>query len=843
MSIPEEVRGEIYKMRLVIKGLSQDYANQLQEDIDNLSQELSPEENIIYEAVVEAYAIEPESDSPGHKGSATRKRNAIISKAKEEADLGRETMKAMSKINDIAEKARLLNIILNNLDTYVHRSYRAFDDPKWPKKVSEETYLKAASYLEEQVSKGEEVTPEMQHKVAKILELILKEGTAYDSMESFIKESKLGAKDLTLLIKRKNIAPEIRELLGEYREPQVNFTKSVTKMTRLVMNHKFLNKIKEIGIDEGFLFTKENRPLGATVKIAADASEVYAPLNGYYTFPEVNQAFIDAMGKENMANWYRTIIRLNGMVKFGKTVLSPTTAARNWMSASFFAIASGHFDFSQIKHSTASIREYFTHGEGKDGYLKKMKRLGVIYDTPYAGEMMDLLADTQLEHDLFDKKPFTSVRKLIDYAQKFYQYGDDFWKIMGFENEKAMQMKYLDLSEADAEIAAAERIRNTYPTYSMTGKFVQSLRRFPLAGTFVSFPAEVIRTSYHILNYLKQDMKASPELGRRRAVGMAIATGMTYALQAVTMAMVGMDDDEEESFRNLAAPWQKNSNIMPLGRDENGNLRIIDLSFLDPYNYWKRPINAIMRDQPADEAIKDAAREILTPFFGPDIAFSTIMQIFNNEKRTGSQVFNPQAPALEQVSDIGHHLRKNLQPGAASNMERMIGAMSGKVSPSGKTYTMKDEMLALVGFRVTTFDPKVAIYYQSFEFKDQKALASKILSRVAKDPNITSDREIKAAYRNATEARYDAYERMIKLVSAAMNQGLNRAQIISILRSSGVGRDDAVALSKGIVPVWHPSKTMMKGAINKASVLFDPEVSKRFKHRQEVIEREFRANL
>ena len=104
------------------------------------------------------------------------------------------------------------------------------------------------------------------------------------------------------------------------------------------MNQKFLDRVKELGLAQGFLFTEENRPLDATRLIAADGSEVYAPLNGYYTYPEIDQAFKDVLGKEQMGDLMRTIIRWNGMVKYGKTVLSPTTAFRNWMSAAFFAM-------------------------------------------------------------------------------------------------------------------------------------------------------------------------------------------------------------------------------------------------------------------------------------------------------------------------------------------------------------------------------------------------------------------------------------------------------------------------------------------------------------------------
>src|SRR5690606_35179381 len=149
-----------------------------------------------------------------------------------------------------------------------------------------------------------------------------------------------------------------------------------------------------------------------------------------YTFPEFEQALKDALGKENMASWYRAIVAANGMVKFGKTVLSPTTAMRNFYSAFFFSMANGHFDLRKVRDSLSTIKTYFTDAEnGGTAYMKKLRRLGVVYDSPYASEMMELLKDSRLEDTVLQWRPLKWTKGAIDYAQRFYSFGDDFWKI------------------------------------------------------------------------------------------------------------------------------------------------------------------------------------------------------------------------------------------------------------------------------------------------------------------------------------------------------------------------------------------------------------------------------
>jgi len=778
-SIPESVRSEIYAMRGYIDGLSAQYVEIINNEVDTLTQE----------------------------GSAAAQ-----------------------------AKAGLLETIVSNIGTYVNRSYRAFDDKTWFKKIPDNVLNAARDYIRDRhISNGEDAA-EAGRLAEVALHEIVKTGTAYDSMESFIKESKLGAKDLSVLKHRKQIAPEIRALLGEYVDPRLSFAKSASKMGRLIWNQKFLDRVLVHGMDN-FLFEGTDRPPEATKQFAADGSESYAPLNGLWTYPEIEEAFRDALGKEQMENWYRTIVQMNGMVKFGKTILSPTTAMRNWQSAMFFTLANGHFDISHASKSLAGLREYFTQqGEGsKLAYLREMKELGVVYDTPYAGEMMRLLDDSRMEDMLKGKrgKAVSIAEFLLQNAQKFYQYGDDFWKIIGFENEKNLLMKHAGLSEQAAKKKAAERIRNTYPTYSMVGKAMQSLRRFPLAGTFVSFPSEIIRTSIHIVKYMAEDMKTPGmrPIAMRRAAGLAIVSSFAYALQEIMKTALGVDDDEEEAVRLLAAPWQRNSNLIFTGRGENGELQYFDISFLDPYNYWKRPITAVIRDQDWKESAKDVLKETLSPFLGTDIAAGAVFEILANKKESGAPVYSEHDQPWEATKDIANHLRKNLQPGVMANVERTMKAINGERSPSGRKYNIADEAMAWGGWRVSTLDPKVALYYRSYDFKDIKRDATRKINKVIRNPNKITKDELKAAWELSAELRQKAYGNMFKIIHAASKSGLSVSQIRRILLKSGISKIDVAALMRDTVPTWKPSAASLRNALKKADMLFDKEAGARFRER------------
>ena len=737
---------------------------------------------------------------------------------------------------DALAKADLIQTIAGNVGRYLNRSYRAFDDPNWYKKVPDDVLDNARDFLIRNGSQNPERT----------LNEILKNNTAYDSMEAFISESKLGAKDLSILKKRKEIAPEILALLGEYKDPRINFVKSATKMSRLLFNHDFLNRVKAVG--EGvFLFTKDTAPSEAYVPFASEGSKAMEPLNGYLAEPEVVQAFKDALENEQLPDWYRQWVRFNGVVKYGKTVIAPTTAARNFMSAAFFTVANGHFNLSKINKSREVFKTYFTANKGSElDYLKRIKRLGVVYDTPYAGEMMDLLKDTNFGTDLNLEDGFKGkLGKFLNTATRAYQFGDDFWKIVGFENEVNIIMEAKNISREDAEPLAAQRIRDTYPTYSLVGRKVKALRRFPLLGTFVSFPAEIIRTQFNMLRYMKQDM-ADPDMSAtvpRRALGFAMVSGGAYALQNALLNSHDVSEDEEEALRLLSPHWSRNSNIAITGRDDDGNLNYMDLTHLDPYAYFKKPINAILRDQPIEDAIVQAGQELLTPFFGYDITTATVLQVWQNETATGGKVFNPEDTPENIAGDIGAHLVKGLAPSITQNINRTMKAVNNEVSASGRRYNLDDEMAALAGFRMSTFDPKASLYFKTFEFSDAKRSATSLLTKTFRDPNEVSDSELKNAFSRSSLARQRAFTDMSRVVTAARRSGLSDTKIMVVLRSNGVTIKDAKALIKGEASDWEMSDSTLKNSIKKSDLLFGEATGKEFERRWSLIQQYLKEEI
>lgn len=781
--------------------------------------------------------------SEGEKDALNMMREHVDGLTQEYVDITiQKTMDRLSEseklsVADANEMARLEKM-MGNMGKYLNRSYKAFDDPKWFSKIPDRVINKARFYLADQYQTQGMTAREAARKAEVTLHEITKTGTAYDNLGSFISESKLGSKDLSTLIKRKNISPEILALLGEYKDPRINYAKSVSKMSSMIANDKLLQGIKDRAMGV-FIFEKDSRPPEATVQLSGEKSDVYAPLNGIWTTPDIKLAFEDAMGLQAESGWLDAAIRVNAMIKYGKTVLSPTTAMRNIMSSFFFNIANGHFNqASNIKNGLASWNAQVKGKtpEHQMEYTRKLTKLGVIFDGGNSGEMVRMMTDGRIQQMLEGKggKAFETLRAFNEKAVGFYRFGDDFWKIIGYENEKAMLVK-AGFSLADAEKEAAERIQDTYPTYSRVPKAAVWLSRFPLSGTFVSFPAEIIRTTANMFKLTAKDYKSDNPVLRKaaakRMVGMSMAGGAIFAMSALSKAMLGVTDDEEEALRDLAPEWQKNSTFVYTGRDKDGNLRYFDMTFLDPYGYFKRPFEALMRDQPWEDALASGIKDMLTPFFGVDIATGSILEVVSNKKASGGAVYKENDTATRKAIDISGHLAKSLAPGVVNNFWRTALAFAEVKRSTGQPYDLGDEALAWLGFRSSTFDPAVGLYYRTFDFNQAVSEAKRELSLELRNPNKRSDSQVKSAWERAERKQGKAFREMSRLVSAAQKSGVSSREVAGILKLSGISSRNISYLLKGKVPPVNLSDRSFTNAYKKANLIMDKQAAQQVRDR------------
>jgi hypothetical protein len=704
-----------------------------------------------------------------------------------------------------------------NMGFYLTRSFQAFDDPDWAKKVPEEVRNRAKAFLRAEFAKiGEPNTD-----VDAWIKNYLFEAAKSKSPIAWLANGKLGSKDLSILKRRKRIAPEIRALLGEYTDPLVNYARSVSKMTFLIANHQFLSEARAAGLDEGY-FSEEVR--GDTIaKIAADESSVLAPLNGLYTTPDVLEAFTDATSPQVAGQLLQLYMKANSAVKMGKTVGSAQTHVRNVVGNVGFAVAQGHWNLAGTPEALGGFLAGLGISSRADfrKVILEARSYGVTHESAHAGELYDILTEA-LGGDLNDiatshiKKSL--ARRTVDVLTALYMAEDDFWKLLAWGIERQRYAKaYPDWTDAQVKERAAKIVRNTFPTYSLVPRGVKAIRYIPLIGAFTSFPAEVVRVGWNTAHLIKSEL-ADPKtrsIGAQRLAGSLAASLSTTLAALATAFYFGYDDDDREAMREFVPEYSKSHDLVMLGPDKDNKPRYIDISYTDPWSYLKNPINALLRGDSVSEGVFDALKEVAAPFLGEEILAGALMNVRSNQTEAGGskKVYNDAAPLWTQGKQIAEYLwNKALEPGTVTSVKRIKKGLEGYVSPSGKEYDTEDEVLALVlGQRRSTIDAQQGLIFKARDFSTDTSNANKILSSVASRRGVVDDDEIRDAVVGMEQQRRKIFEDLQKAIKAARQLKVPDPVIADQLEASGVSNYLVRSAIRGVYEPYRVTPSFLQG--------------------------------
>ena len=355
------------------------------------------------------------------------------------------------------------------------------------------------------------------------------------------------------------------------------------------------------------------------------------------------------------------------------------------------------------------------------------------------------------------------------------------------------------LKETFIENMAASITKNNIPNYEYVGEFIKKLRRLPL-GTFVAFPAEIIRTGFNTIQRAAREIgtEGFRQTGLRRLAGViSTASVVPAGLVKFGQTLSGVSDDELQALRSFVPSWSENSLLMPTEKGKDGKIKYIDLSYIFPYDTLIRPATTLLNEVAAgqktgesinkslvDAGIKSSA-ELLKPFMSEAIAFEAIADVFlrNGRSRDGRQVFKPGDTVGEQLQKATMHIVETFIPGSVGQIKRLFQASGEKTADKyGQVYDLGDEVGGIFGFRQIEADPKRSLPFAVSDFKNQiKSARSSFIGDVAKG-GLVSPGEIIQQYIGAERERFEAYRQMYKVIQDAEKLGMSKSNIIKELR-------------------------------------------------------------
>jgi hypothetical protein len=722
--------------------------------------------------------------------------------------------------NSGAVEGDILAIIDENLGTYLHRSYRVFDDPKWADRVDERVKNTAKAFIRAEYS--DYTADQIDHAINALLYV----GKDADSPLAVLSKAKLGRKDLSILLRRKDIPEEIRALWGEYSDPLVNYVKSVEKMGRLIETHRTLDKVRQVGLNSGLFFTDNTNPEAYTQIAKGDYS--MEPLAGLWTTPETKQAIEETFGKAaQISDMQRWFARVMAGTKISKTALSWITHTSNLAANHSIMIANGHFDFTHaIKAFSAAGLQLTGTDEGKwRDYILDATEHGILGEEVGAEDIRSVVSQlfispteqvlgTEAAQGRTGRAISTTLgagKKTYETALNLYKWGDAIPKLIGWEVEKAEYRKARpDLSEAAIKTLTAKIIRNQYPSNAMLPKLAKTLRHNPLFGPFVSFSAEMLRVPLYTIKQAGVEI-ADPRtriIGMKRVYGSILAGGtLTAAISQLTRYFSGIDKEEEEKLRPHVSPWSKNSQFAHMGKNEdNLTYDIIDLSRWTAHSNIQKTALAFLRGDNWKDSMWDASKEMFAPFISEELLTAKFLDIKRNKKATGGPVYNEQDDSEQITLDVLKHVWDAFEPGTLTSLRRVKRGLEGYVSPGGKKYSAGAEAIAAAtGVRLTTIDLPQSYGYKASHYQSSMMDANKILLSVLHRRGTVGPEEIADSYQRMETNRKRLFDEYAKITRDTRALGMSDTQARKILQENRVGADAIEEIMTGVYRPYVPS--------------------------------------
>jgi len=519
-----------------------------------------------------------------------------------------------------------------------------------------------------------------------------------------------------------------------------------------------------------------------------------------------------------------------GLSQVAKTILSPVTHMRNFVSASFFATANGIIpDGEAIKMAYQALQTPLKGTRMQNDLYEELLELGVVNSNVRLGDLTRLLEDVNFGETMTADKGFRMLlkplSKLKSVSQDLYTAEDDFWKIASWAMEKSRLEKNLTnvgltkgqtftrngieqvFDDDFLKREAADIIKNNIPNYDYVSDFVKGLRKLPI-GNFVSFPAEIARTGTNIvrrgLKEINEEIilsdgtvvKPFQAIGYTRLFGMGATTIAVPAATAEAFAAIyNVTDEEREALRRYVADWSKNSTLLPI-KDEDGNFKYIDFSHANAYDTLVRPIQTILNqvaDGRTDEdgmmddfiaGMFGSMSEFAQPFISESIWTEAVADIIARGGRTrdGFQVFNPQDTAGDKAYKIMGHLVEAQMPFSLNQLKRLDQSIEsvdvlqkGKIDKFGQTYEFGDEFAGLFGFRSVAVNPDRTLKFKVADYQRGVRESRQLFTREALRGGPIDPSEIVDAYLNANRALFGVRKNFKLDLDAARTLGITQS--------------------------------------------------------------------
>ena len=634
----------------------------------------------------------------------------------------------------------------------------------------------------------------------------------------------------------------IEELLGRQKNPMQTILGGTAKLSVISRRNVFFDnlikksdELEAAGKEPMFARTYEDAlnvfgkdfkkievidPAGK-LSISKGATNPFADAkNPLYARPGVADALKQTSLKTEdsrfLAQMYESLVLYpKATSQIAKTILSPVTHLRNFVSAGAFATANGIVpDAAAIKQAYQALQTPLKGTRQQNQLYERLLELNVVNSNVRLGDLARLMEDVNFGETMTSDKGMRlllkPLSKLKSVSQDLYTAEDDFWKIASWAMEQKRMEKAFErvgvvrgqffknaageevrLTKEYLEEQAADIVRNNIPNYDYVSEFIKGLRKLPI-GNFVSFPAEIARTGTNIVTRALKEineeiivngktLKPFQRTGYTRLFGFTTTVAaVPYAVSEMFGALYDVTDDERQAIKRYVAGWSKNSTLLPI-KKKDGSFAYIDFSHANAYDTLIRPLQTVVNkvaegEKDNDGIVNDfiggtfeAMKEFASPFISESIWTEAVTDILIRGGRTreGYQVFNPQDTPGDKASKIMAHLVEAQMPFSLNQLKRMDQSIEevdvitkGKFDKYGQTYDFGPEFAGLFGFRPVEINAERVFNFKIADFQKGTRDSRSLFTREVLKGGPVEPRTIVDSFINANRALFGVQKNM-----------------------------------------------------------------------------------
>jgi len=573
-----------------------------------------------------------------------------------------------------------------NAGDYLTRSYRFFDDPAYqPSAKQRQAAIKA-------LEKGGMSTKEAEQKLA---ELNSKRSDA-EALQQYAMSKNSG-----ILTEKKDLAPEIREYLGEYVEPGQRVAATMSKMARLnaydTADKTIAQQLADAGIARSEGIGQDWVPLNlrrGNASIGEDA--LYVP-------QEVQSAINQLYGADLPGRTHSKIIDVlneawdaqTSISKAAKVVANPPSYMVQVFGNAINLAGMGMNPTKGLKTGVQMGRAQFAGGRVLDVFsgldsaqsiakFKEYKRRGLL---PAGVSYEDMKSG-------FRGGIGRMAGKAVEPLGKAYSVADIAGRVVAYENYAQQLRKFAPGADETKLLDIAQELtNNTYQNYDYLNKTLRTLSRKGVMPQFASFTLELMRNQYNQGKLIKEMLsgnmadKLEQELGvavNRKAIQkegakrLAALSAVYGSLEAGRRLFNGqsMDDAEMQAIRETVLPeWDEQQSVAV--RRNGDSVGYMNTSYIAPHDTLMGMFNAGLRGESFSEKMANATDALADQFVGEgSFVFRAAADALKN-KDENSATISTSPDAWGQLSDrMKYYSEEVYTPGISREIKKAKGGQS-----------------------------------------------------------------------------------------------------------------------------------------------------------------------